>query len=298
MSIPKVMKTWRIWCLTEQKYYTVDSIDSPTVCPTDPSHILDHTKEMILECDTRIVTVSGNERFQTTTRKPGLKWCWMGEGDSQTAYNKVGGGTKLALKHTIGQSINPIYMDLNIVENETYITEGYLSYDNGSALDGIRADFSVVPKVVTVEPASNTYFNVYGGYLVVPAAGDGTVNITSDITAWNGGLVEVPINEKGYRSFHGYWNAEWDTVNKVYKNLSAAPLGDGIYNMYCYEVVFSKFHIGDIFCGKGSIRFNCSDIENLTQGMRIKIVLSNWVDDHDWVFSAIAAFHRSILYET
>jgi hypothetical protein len=181
-----------------------------------------------------IKDVNNKLLVHNTTRKPGLKFVWSGEGDHTGNSNYVWGGQNMRYHHKIGDPVlNTMYVDFNVVNNETYIQEGYMFWD-GCKLDIFSAH--IVPIVTSTVSGSGTYYNLYGGYLIVPAAGDGTIDITSDITQLHGGLVYMPRNEFGVRP-QAFWNADWNNATQEYENITAAPNGDGLFNLFASELI-------------------------------------------------------------
>ncbi len=236
---------------------------------------------------------SGKLRVHQTSRKLGLRICWAGVGDDPTDVDKVGGGEPITMYHKTGDA-EPMtkYIDLNCVNNETWLHEGYLTW-NGGQLDTLTLD--MVPRTVSVVAGSNTFYNLYGGYMVIPAAGDGVIDLASDITDPNGGLVYMPDDDEGNPPT-AFWNATYNPVTKLYENISAAPYGDGRYNMFTVEVTFARF-VSDIpLLQNGFIALNSSDTDQLGHGMRLRMTgdtnINGDFPDHDWQVACILCMHR------
>ena len=235
---------------------------------------------------------SGKTRVHQTSRKLGTRIYWTGEGDDTTNPTAIGGGTKTSYTHSIGQEEpNISYIDFNIAENETWLHEGYLTW-KGAELDTISLE--LVPRITPTTVSSGTNYNLYDGYLIIPAAGDGTVQIVSDITTHSGGLVYMPDDDLGNPPT-AFWNAEWDTTTKKYINITPAPNADGRYNMFAVEVGFAKFINNIPMLSDGFIALNSSDTDQLGQGMRLKMTCdtNNTVADHDWSIASIICLHRA-----
>jgi hypothetical protein len=234
---------------------------------------------------------SGKLRVHQTSRKFGTMIVWSGEGDDSDNPLVVGGGAKLAFAYKAGQT-DPLvkYIDYNMVENETWLHEGYVTWEDAQ-LDTL--DLQVVPRVTST--ISGTSYGVYNGYLIVPTnPGEGSIDITSDITQHDGGLVYMPPNDLGVRST-AFWNAEWDTNTKTYTNISPAPLGDGEYNMFSNEIVIAQFVRKMTLIGSGFIALNSSDTDQLGHGMRLKMIADTNTEDytdHDWRIACMMCLHR------
>jgi hypothetical protein len=236
--------------------------------------------------------ISGKLRVHQTSRRLGTRICWAGVGDDQSDPHKVGGGVPISFIHHIGDpDPDPIYVDFNMVNNETWVHEGYVTWKD-AILDTITLD--LVTRTTGVTVGSNTNYNLYGGYLIVPAAGNGTVSITSDITTHSGGLVYIPNDDLGNPPA-AYWNATWNTSTKRYENITAAPTGNGRYNMFAIEINLAKFINKMPLLHSGFIALNSSDSDQIGHGMRLKITSDTNTDtasDHEWALASTICLHR------
>jgi len=236
---------------------------------------------------------SGKLRVHQTSRNNGTMICWTGEGDDQSDQSIVGGGEVISFAYTTGQS-DPLlrYVDFNVIENKTYLHEGYISWKNAQ-LDWI--DLQLVSRVTGTVTATGTTFNLYGGYLIIPAyPGTGTIQVTTDITTIDGGLVYMPLNDQGVRGT-AFWNATWDKTTQRYINITPAPTGNGQYNMFDQEVILAHFVRHMSLLGDGFIALNSSDTDELGSGMRLKLTADTnqeTTTDHDWAFSCLLCLHR------
>jgi hypothetical protein len=212
---------------------------------------------------------SGKIRFHQTSRKLGTRIMWTGVGDDPTDPHSVGGGGSFTFNHTTsGIATLSKYIDFNCVNNETWLHEGYITWNNAH-FDTLTLE--MVPRVTTYTAGSNTYYNLYGGYMVIPAAGDGTIDVTSDITTHSGGLVYMPDSDLGEPPT-AFWNADWNTSTKEYENITAAPYGNGRYNMFTVEICLARFVNGIPFLANGFIALNSSDTDQFGHGMRLKMI--------------------------
>jgi hypothetical protein len=233
----------------------------------------------------------GKLKTHQTLRRDGFTTYYTGRGDDTTDPDNYGDGVSMVADHKIGDPVdNIIYVDFNCVNNRSYLYEGYISYD-GAKLDCISME--VVPRLVTGAVSTNTNYNLYGGYMVIPAAGDGTFSLTSDITDSDGGLVYMPLHEDGSRS-SGFWNAEWDNTTKKFINITAAPMGDGHYNMFTVEVVLNRFINELHFTGMGTQQLDSEDVNELGHGLRVRLTTKTHGTDHDWNFTASFTMHREL----
>lgn len=235
---------------------------------------------------------SGKLRVQQTSRKLGTRIMWTGIGDDQTDVSKVGGGETLTFSHNIGDTEPMIkYIDFNVAENETWLHEGYMTWENAK-LDTLT--LQMVPRTVTVSGVTGGDKTVYGGYLVVPTApGSGNYEVVNDLTQPTGGLVYMPNNDLNEPPT-AYWDADYNESTHEYENIRPNYTAQGRYNIFSYEVVFAEFMRLIPFLGSGFIALNSSDTDQLGQGMRLKMIAdtNNNVADHDWSVACTICLHR------
>ena len=240
---------------------------------------------------------SGKLRVHQTSRKIGTVIIWTGEGDDTTDVNKVGGGEPFSFVYHAGQD-DPLikYIDFNIVTNETWLHEGYITWKD-CYLDTL--DLLVVPRTVNYSASiSGTNYNLHEGYLIVPAPpGAGSITINSDITLPDGGLVYMPANDVGQFPT-AFFNADWNAVTKRFENITPAYDGTGRYNMFGVEVPLAHFVRKMPLLNSGFIALNSSDTDQLGQGMRLKMVADtnttiSGVGDHDWAVACTMCMHRA-----
>jgi hypothetical protein len=151
----------------------------------------------------------------------------------------------------------------------------------------------MVPRTTLVQPGTNTNYNLYGGYIVIPAAGDGTIDLVEDITHPNNGLIYMPDGDLREKPT-AFWNADYNSSTKHYENITPAPYGNGRYNMFSVEIVFARFLNQMPLLGNGFISLNSSDTDQLGHGMRLKMKTktNQLVDDHQWAVACLMCLHR------
>lgn len=297
---------YKIWCTTENQFVETWAETEPIVCPNNNEHTIDTSKTQIIQMvmDEEVRDKLGKLRVQETSRPISrmsdavLKTCFVGIGDDPSDITDVGGGTKFIYEHNIGDPLtDSVYIEFNVIENETWIHEGYINWDSCIFDD---ASMNVVTNVTTVEAGENTYFNLYNGYLVVPASGDGAYNVPAMVGGIGGsmgphdGLVYIPDDEIG-RSATAYWNADWNSETKKFENIMPAPNGDGRYNMFTTEItlqsIVNKVHL----LKNGFQMFQSADTEMIGQGMRFKLITNTYEDgnDHDWKITFLMTLYRA-----
>ena len=225
---------------------------------------------------------------KNTARPIGTFTSFTSYGDNPSVIGDVGSGASLHNKHSVGEPlVQYVYCDFNVKENRTFIQEGYANW-NTARFD--RVMMEIVPQVTVYTPGTNTFFNVYGGYLVVPAAGDGYANISPEDMR----LVEVPLNidDPTVRQGPGYWNAEYDVATHSFQNLTAAPMGDGQYNMFAAEVTLERVANICLVGDNKVLNLKTEDVAEFGHGMRIRLTLETLTPDHVWDVSIILCTHR------
>lgn len=268
-----------------------DSVDYQPVKIVDADAAVKLSTDLVDEWRDR----SGKLRVHQTSRKLGTIIQWTGEGDDPSNPSVLGGGETFSFDYKSG-STEPLekYIDFNCIENETWLHEGYVTWKNAH-MD--RIDLSVVTRPTGIDVVgTGGNYNLYGGYLIIPAApGTGTINITSDITTHSGGLVYMPENDLGEKQT-AFWNADWNTSTKRFENITPAMAGDGEYNMFPAEIELAHFVRGIPLLGDGFIALNSSDTDQLGSGMRLKMTLDVNTDttaDHDVAVACIMCLHRA-----
>jgi hypothetical protein len=196
---------------------------------------------------------------------------------------------KAATGHVVGR-VHYLYLDFNIIANRTWLHEGYITWKD-ALFDSVSLE--IVPIVTPILTGqTGKYFNLYGGYLVVPAAGDGTIDVASDITDPRGGLIYMPNDDQDNPPV-AFWNADWDSSTKKFKNITAAPLGNGRYNMFAVEVALNRFVNRVPLLYNGFQMLQSADSAELGQGMRLKATAQTWGADHVWKCACALTMHRA-----
>jgi len=239
---------------------------------------------------------SGKLRVHQTSRKLGMRIMWTGVGDDPEDPSAVGGGQTFTFGHNptvsgMAADYNVKYIDFNCVENETWLHEGYITWKDAQFN---TLTLEMVPRVTAVTPSASGNYDLYGGYLVVPAMpGEGSVNIASDITTHSGGLIYMPNNDLDEPPT-AFWDAEWDTDTQRYTDISPAPYGTGRYNMFAVEIVFARFMNNINLLGSGFIAMNSSDTDQFGHGMRLKMIAetNTHSGEHAWYLGCTMCLHR------
>jgi len=235
---------------------------------------------------------SGKLRVHQTSRKIGLSTYWTGSGDDPTDINDTGGGEKFLLHHKVGDSSTmSVSCDFNIAKNETWLHEGLIMWKDCLG-DSISLEMVGSATEITVT-GTNTNYALYHGYMIIPAQGNGNVEIVSDLTSPTGGLIYMPNNDIN-ETPTAFWDADFNSSTGLFENIQPNPYGMGRYNMFPFELTFSRFANKILLLQSGFMPLNCSDTDQLGQGMRLKFIGKTNTDtaDHEWWSSATLVFHR------
>ena len=236
-------------------------------------------------------TIDNKIWVQNSARPLGTYTCFASEGDNTSWPTLVGGGQRIMNHHEVGDStVNVLYVDFNTVENITYMQEGYGLWSN-AYYDTLTLE--AVPAVTPYTAGTNTFFNLYNGYLILPAAGDGPINVQpQDIR-----LVEIPfsIDNPKKRQAPAFWNAVYDTTAHAFTSISPAPAGDGAYNIFGAEVVLQK-PVNMLLIGSGNILLKSEDIAQIAHGVRLRFTFKTDTitdrTDHEWQITIVLRMHR------
>ena len=230
----------------------------------------------------------GRQIGHMTPRKRGLITNFTARDDDQADHAKVGGGANvMAVNHLIGQpAVNTTYFDLNTIANETHVHSGTIQWE-GAKLDTI--EMTVVPKTTVYAAGEITNYNLYGGYLIIPAApGTGTIAVEDAARV----LVQIPLNEYGNKTGAGYWDATFNATTKLFENITPNYYGTGVFNMFGAAVTLDRFVHHQPMIGAGVFTFHSSDASMIGHGMRFKLVTTTAGADHDWSWCVSFILHR------
>lgn len=230
----------------------------------------------------------GRQMVHATPRYRGTTTCFSSQDDDQTGHDKIwGGSNKLVLKHTLGVDplVQSIYFDLNTIENRTYILTGNMHWKDAAHDEW---SCSIVPKTTAYSAGVSTNYNLFGGYLIIPAAGDGTI----DVNVADMKLVKITQNEFGDLKGAGYWDADYNSTTKQFENITPNYTGEGEYNLFGAEVKLAQFVRNYAMLGSQRDSLTAFDAEEIGHGMRLKFEFNTIGADHDWCFAGNIAMFR------
>jgi len=223
-----------------------------------------------------------------TPRYRGTSTCFTSIDDDQTDPSKIwGGSNKIKLDHVIAQPASQtIYLDFNTIDNKTYILTGFLHWHD-AIFDELTV--SIVPQVTTYSTSTNTDYDLYNGYMIIP---NGTSTGTIAVNDADRKLVQVSLNEFGQKASAGYWDADYNTTTKQFENITANASGDGDFNMFSTEVIFHSYLNKFIMHGTDRESLTAFDADQLGHGTRLKFVLDTIGTDHNWQFNGAIVMFR------
>ena len=127
--------------------------------------------------------------------------------------------------------------------NRSWLWDGYLNYQN-ALFDEFT--FQIRPYVTTILTGqTGTNFNVAGGYLLIPAAGNGTKDLDPNATLYPCSV--VPKTDTGFCPA-AYWNMDYNSSTNTYGNLtpaanpnSSGAAGNGKYNIFTADICLKEY---------------------------------------------------------
>jgi hypothetical protein len=234
---------------------------------------------------------SGKLRVHQTSRQDGLAIHWTGRGDDRSNPLKFGQGELLSYRHLVGDSTcQTVYIDFNGLLNESWIHEVVLTW-NGCELDRVSVD--IVPDICQIQDSTAGNFTKYEAIILPALPGTGNCNIVSDVLSYTGGLVSKDNpTDPTQSSTPAFWNADFNEETGRFENLTAAPNGDGEYNIFHEERILNRTFNEIQLLKMGFQVFNSSDTDQVSHGYRLKCTFETILPDHDWTVSGILVMHR------
>jgi len=234
--------------------------------------------------------LDGKNIIHQTSREIGTTTYFAGRGDSETDPQSYGDGPIIRGKLASGSNSQVKTFRFNTIDNLSYLHEGYLQWFGGKN-DCITVE--VIPLLTpNTSAGTNKNYNLYGGYLVVPAGGDGTLDVPDSDRV----LVEVPLDEKGDRKAAGYFDADWNTTTKVFDNIVPNYGGTGRFNMFTVPVILARFVATQCILGNGFMQMQTSDRDMYGHNSEVKVSCETNTDEsepaHEWYWNATFTMHR------
>lgn len=288
MSTVAVYK-YRLWCVAESAYVECWGESAPSTCPNNTQHSIDANSitivDTILPSDP--VNLDGRRIMHTTPRELLTYSYFTGGDDDHTDPHAIGGSSNIVdfcLHHEVeGDVTVSMYGDFNTINNCTYIRQGLSQWKD--ALNDL-INFEFVPKLTDYTAGENTNYDIING-VIIPASGDGDVTIADEDRV----LVEMVPNESGTYPA-GYWDATWNTTNKIFENITPNGNGTGKFNMFSSELVLGRFGNRVRFLGSGHEWCYTDDITRIGHNMRIKITATTIGTDHEWWWNMALMLYR------
>ena len=219
------------------------------------------------------------------------------EGDDYEHRHSVGGGALMKVEHSVSGGDIPADVDFNCAINKTYIYSGFATW-SGCQRD--RLSLAVMARGSATSAGSNTYFTAlnypghpWHGKLILPAAGDGDLSVTTPVLV---GFYPNPGSAEEIESLPKYWNATWNPATQQYGNIAAAPFGDGEFNMFTGETQLFRFANNILLDGENFTPWSIDskDSQRMGDGMFLRLVpvTNPQVSDHAWRACVTLFMHR------
>lgn len=231
----------------------------------------------------------GRATVHHTIREHGYTTYFSSSDDDHTDANAVGGSSNIydcVWEYTLTDgATKTIYLDYNTIANETHLHAGIIQFKD--ALNDYMK-VQVVPKVTTTSAGTSTNYNEVGGYLIVPAAGDGTLAVNNADRV----LVEAPVDlDTGVRAA-GYWDATYNSGTGAFDSITANNAGTGRYNMFSSEVVLGQYVNRFPMLGSGQVFLTSYDRSYAPHNARLKVIVTRNGAAREWYGSLTVIMFR------
>jgi hypothetical protein len=246
---------------------------------------------------------NGRMIVQATAREYGHSICWTGEGDDASDHRNIWNGQDLEIIHNISDpTTQTIYVDFNTLLNPTSYHQGTLHW---YGCQGDKFRFTSVARITATTPGTNTNFTHYSGIgdpiaesMILPAAGDGILELTADLTDPQAGLVEMLPDADGIIT-PGFWDADYNESTGLFENIAPNIYGTGRFNMFWTEVDFIEILRKIKFRGDGMKDLASTDTRSIGHGIRLKVTAytNTSVADHDWSVHFWFGMNREMINE-
>lgn len=280
---------YRVWCNTENAFFSAWGESEPTTCPNNSGHTIDSSKTAIVGSAGTSTSVSfknpdtphdmdGKPVFVMSPSTRGWRTWLCGRGDQLTPTVARGKGDSSLMVFTAGNG-ESITKELQFAE-PVEVHDGQGTWRPVSGWDlGDELEVSVTSPATTVTPngggTGNCNLVDLGGYnAIVPAAGDGAYDLD----------VPVPLLVDDEQEPDGYWN-----VDKVSGIVSAAVPGEGNCNLL--DIPIEGFMMRGIQIGHehGVMDIDVYKVEWIHQTQKLKVkVTKNSAGAGKFAFWALA----------
>lgn len=234
---------------------------------------------------TQELTRDGKLYTHSTPVPIGATTYFTGIGDDAANKHAVGGGVKMVIDHQVAGGDDALDVHFNMALNRTHLHSGYVIW-SGALQDAITM-LVMAYGSTTAAGASTNYTTLnspghpWDGKLVLPASGDGDLDVTAPVLV---GFYPNTAKEPAATAVPRYWNATWNPVTKTYDGITAAPAGDGEFNMFTEDMFLFCFARNIVLEGDNYTpwSFQTHDSQRLGDGMFLRLVPSTTGTDHAW----------------
>ncbi len=226
---------YRVWCNTDNKWEETWDEFTPTICPINYSHDINHETVTIIDSVTQEFPTTDLDNYQLAvhnTSKPTIPGIttfavWTGSGDLLSDDTDVGGGDLLQFNLQPGTPSKTVRVQFNPVNGRVWIHQAYLRFQGGGIGDTVRGD--VVALATPLQQSVNLNLEIINDW-IVPSA-NGTHGF-ADPTK----IALLP------RTFSKDGNWDWDGYNLT-PNLN----GNGAYKISYIDRTIHRF-VNNVSC--------------------------------------------------
>lgn len=279
---------YRVWCDTENAYFTTWSDVEPTTCPNNDGHTIDTTKTTVVQTVIEDLPLSrhleGKLAVHASSKPEPTGYTtyavWAGAGDDMNeadAALSIGTGELLSFNMVLGTPVVTKDVKFDPRHGRVWIHEAYVKFENGGVEDYLDAD--IIAPATPLQQAASLDYIVEDDWLKYAPGGAGT---------GTHGLAGNPILMERTFSKDGDWNYDGT-------NLTPNFAGDGQYKITTIERVAHRYFNKIPLNGSSTTYFTMSSEETaelpVSSGYFIRINVHN-VSNSNWSISIIMEMYR------
>lgn len=211
-----------------------------------------------------LIATDGRQIVKPNLRPIGSSGFYTGRGENINSPSSIGNGLDAVRFSHIEGDGTPNYTKeifFHVEGNRTWLCDGLLKF-KGALFDEFT--FEIHPYVTSVLTGlQNTNYALYKGYMLMPAAGNGTVDLNPEAKLYPCSV--VPKTDTG-KCPAAFWNLDYNAGTNTYSNLTPASNpnsngepGNGKYNIFTADVCLKKYINKWGLLGDGTETFYSSD---------------------------------------
>ncbi len=211
-----------------------------------------------------LIATDGRQIVKPNLRPIGSSGFFTGRGENINSPSSIGNGVDAVRFSHIEGDGTPNYTKeifFHVEGNRTWLCDGLLKF-KGALFDEFT--FEIHPYVTSVLTGlQNTNYALYKGCMLMPAAGNGTVDLNPEAKLYPCSV--VPKTDTG-KCPAAFWNLDYNAGTNTYSNLTPASNpnsngepGNGKYNIFTADVCLKKYINKWGLLGDGTEIFYSSD---------------------------------------